>query len=209
MDRADLIYYTYVLALFVFMSSIVLTPYLAFTSDMSGAYKAFEYTCHQKLSRSLCLFGSVSGYWIADCTNQSGKYVNDIADRNTIRVEAGSSVGYKLPVCARDLGIYGAMLIAAVIYPYFRKIDERDVFPAIYFALALIPIGLDGGVQLVSDMGLLPFVYESTNLIRLLTGAIAGGAASFYAIPILVNLFGQEEGRIGAEARASRRGARK
>jgi uncharacterized membrane protein len=52
-----------------------------------------------------------------------------------------------------------------------------------------VPIGLDGGLQLASDTGLVAFAYESTNMIRVITGGIAGLAASFYAIPVLMNMF--------------------
>ena len=40
-------------------------------------------------------------------------------------------------------------------------------------ALAIIPIGLDGGIQLLTD-------YESNNILRLLTGAIFGAGVCLY-----------------------------
>jgi len=46
----------------------------------------------------------------------------------------------------------------------------------------------------VSEFGFLPFVYESTNAMRLFTGFLAGFAASLYAIPILMNMFGTDDG---------------
>ena len=51
----------------------------------------------------------------------------------------------------------------------------------------MIPIGIDGGLQFISDLGVVPLAYESTNMLRLLTGAIAGIVASFYAIPLIMN----------------------
>jgi uncharacterized membrane protein len=193
MKNARIVYLLYAGFFVLLLGSVFITPLLAFTSDMGGVYSAFSVTCHQKLSRSLCLFSDGKGYWIADCIPQKGEYVETIEDRKAVRVEGDSFTGYKMPVCSRDIGLYGAMLIGAVIYPFVRRLEDRYVYPAIWLVVAIVPLGLDGGVQLISEIGLLPFVYESTNFMRLLTGAIAGFAASFYAIPILVNLFWDEK----------------
>jgi uncharacterized membrane protein len=48
--------------------------------------------------------------------------------------------------------------------------------------LAIIPIALDGGTQLIG-------LRESTNLLRAITGSIAGFAFSFYFIPMLNAFF--------------------
>ncbi|HSB47583.1 MAG TPA: DUF2085 domain-containing protein [Candidatus Bilamarchaeum sp.] len=191
MENARIVYALYMGFFALLMGSILITPYLAFSSDMGGVYGAFAATCHQKLSRSLCLFNGAGGYWIGDCVPQTGAYVEN--DRTQIRVQNDSVTGYKLPVCSRDIGLYGAMLLGGLIYPFVKKIGDRKVYPAIWLVVAIVPLGLDGSIQLVSELGLLPFVYESTNLIRLLTGAIAGIAAAFYAIPILVNIFSRDE----------------
>jgi uncharacterized membrane protein len=193
MERQLLVYMAYIAFFALLLGSVFLTPYLAFSSDVGFSYSAFSATCHQKISRSLCLFSGGSGYWIGDCLPQAGKFVNDPADRTRIRVDNDGAVGYKMPVCSRDIGLYGAMLIGGIAYPFARRLNERKVYPAIYLVLAVVPLGLDGGVQFVSELGLLPFVYESTNFMRVATGAIAGFAAAFYAIPILVNLFSAEK----------------
>ncbi len=132
---------------------------------------------------------------MGDCTPQESVFVDSSADRKQITVQGttvqGSSyVGYKMPMCARDLGIYGAMLLGGILYPLVRNLKTKDVWPAIFLIVAIIPLALDGTIQLVSELGFLPFTYESTNAIRLATGAIAGFVAAFYAIPILMGMFG-------------------
>ena len=195
MKTYELAYYLYMAFFLLLIGSVFLIPLLAFSNDMGWAYGALSVTCHQKLSRSLCLFSEGGSYWIADCLPQAGQFVNTQADRTQIRVENGGITGYKMPVCSRDIGLYLAMLIGGVVYPLVLDIKNRKVWPAIWLVLAVVPLGLDGGIQLVSELGLLPFVYESTNAIRLLTGAIAGFVAAFYAIPMLVNLIhGKDEG---------------
>jgi uncharacterized membrane protein len=187
MDRVKTVYVGYVLFFLILMGSVLAVALLAFDNDMGAAYAAFSLTCHQKLSRSLCIFNSADSYWIGDCTPQEGEYITDSRDRSAIKTKYNGIVGVKMPVCARDVGLYTAMLIGGLLYPLARNLED-EVPPSIFLIIALVPIGLDGGVQIVSELGLLPFVYESTNLARLATGAIAGLAASFYAIPILANL---------------------
>jgi len=198
MTRETYIYGIYVLFFAVLVGLIIATPILSFSQDTSALYKAFSYTCHQKISRSLCVFSDGKNYWIGDCTPQDSVFVDTAADSRTIKEQytngATTITGYKMPVCARDVGIYGAMLLAALIYPLFRDINDKKVWPAIWLILAIVPLALDGTIQLVSEFGFLPFVYESTNAMRLFTGFLAGFAASLYAIPILMNMFGTDDG---------------
>ncbi len=182
-----IVYVAYILFFLILMGLVFVTPIIEMDGDATALYDAFEFTCHQKLSRSLCLFEDFS---IGDCTDQTGEYV--YGDRDVHVVEKDGISGYKMPVCSRDVGLYGAMLLGGLIYPLTRRLDDKTVYPGIFLLIAMIPIGIDGSLQLVSEMGILPFVYESTNLIRLVTGGIAGFVASFYAIPMLINIFSKD-----------------
>ena len=193
MENEHIIYAAYMVFFTILVGSILATPLLAFSHDVGPIYDGFSYACHQKLSRSLCVFNDGQGFWIADCIPQTGEYVADLADRTTTRVEIDGQVGYKMPVCSRDMGLYAAMLIGGAIYPIVRGLKDRGIYPAIYLIIAIIPLGLDGGVQFISDAGGIPLAYESTNSIRLLTSAIAGLASAFYAIPVLINMFCEEK----------------
>jgi uncharacterized membrane protein len=198
MKREHAIYGAYTIFFAVLTGLIIATPLAAFGGGGQALYDAFSYTCHQKLSRSLCVFSDGGSYWAADCTPQNGVLTNAASDRNAKMAVAGNAMGYKMPVCSRDFGIYGAMLLAAVVYPLVRPLGTKQVWPAIWLVIALVPLGIDGGLQLVSETGLLSFVYESSNAVRLLTGALAGFAATFYAIPLLMGMFLQD----GAEKKA-------
>lgn len=178
--------FTVIMAIVVFL--IFYTPYIALAGNTlaDSLYNpGFSWACHQKISRSLCMFKTTDGnYYVADCTKQSNEYIVNDNKIKSIKNEQGE-LGYKMPVCSRDIAIYGAMLIAAIIYPFMRKLDDKNVPPTIYLLLALVPIGLDGGLQLLSELGIRVFgAYESTNLIRTVTGAIAGFALPFYIFPL-------------------------
>ena len=186
-----IIYFAYVLFLVVFLLLVAFTPYIAF-SDLGFArslYSAFGPFCHQKISRSTCLFDG-NGFSIGDCTNQTGEYVAN--DRANISEARDGTVGYKFPVCSRDIGLYLFMLIGALTYPFVFRLDEKEILPPILLILAIVPLALDGTIQLLSDIGIVPFAYESTNFTRLWTGAIAGFVASFFVIPVLNKMFNNE-----------------
>ncbi|NPA76079.1 MAG: DUF2085 domain-containing protein [Euryarchaeota archaeon] len=85
--------------------------------------------------------------------------------------------GNQMPYCARCTGIFLGLAFGLFLAAYFRV---RMGF-LLYF-LILIPMALDGGIQLITS-------YESTNLTRIITGMLVGTfsafvfAYMFYATP--------------------------
>jgi len=192
MNWTKIAYAGYILVFLLFMGTTLAIPILAFENDMKSAYDIYGPLCHQKLSRSLCIFQESGSMWIDNCTPQEGQFINNKMDRDLVKVIKGDAIGFKMPLCSRDIGLYGAMLLAGLIYPLVRRLDDKTLYPSIFLIAALVPVGLDGGIQIISELGLFPIIYESTNLIRLITGAIAGFAATFYALPLLINMVSKD-----------------
>lgn len=90
--------------------------------------------------------------------------------------------GHKLGVCARCTGIYIGMLILTIFYPLFKRIDNNSTPSKYYLIASLIPMGLDGGTQLLG-------LRESFNELRFITGFIFGGILIFYLIPVFNQIF--------------------
>jgi uncharacterized membrane protein len=159
----------------VFTGPIFVAPFLAQSQPQifSTLQAIYVPACHQLADRSVCYFQDGS---FGDCNRDNVTVVG----RQQV-VDDHGILGYKFPVCARDVGIYGAMILGGLIFLFVRRIDEREVPPLIYFIIVLIPIGIDGGTQLI-------MLRESTNALRLITGFIAGVAIPFYLIPML-NMF--------------------
>ncbi|MBG18286.1 MAG: hypothetical protein CMB77_08050 [Euryarchaeota archaeon] len=104
--------------------------------------------------------------------------------------------GNQMPVCVRDIGILAGALLMSVIFTFRGRnrwlvrdtalsvLPDRWLEP-IYrtnmrtkvclglAALAILPIGFDGGIQMLTS-------YESTNSLRLLTGAFFGAGICLY-----------------------------
>ncbi|TFG67847.1 MAG: DUF2085 domain-containing protein, partial [Methanomassiliicoccus sp.] len=70
--------------------------------------------------------------------------------------------GNQMPFCARDLGLFIGLAIGSGIVTFYRY----KIHP-ILVLIGLVPLALDGGVQLLTD-------YESNNTLRMITGFIAG-----------------------------------
>jgi uncharacterized membrane protein len=70
--------------------------------------------------------------------------------------------GNQMPFCARDVGIFVGLALG-FIFALGRKVELT--LPLVI--LSLVPIGLDGTIQLFTE-------YESTNIKRIVTGLIAG-----------------------------------
>ena len=171
-------YIVYMVVLTVFTLPILLAPQITMWSYSAGQalQDLYGYTCHQFDSRSICFFPGEGSY--GDCTE--GDEV--VGNSGTPLVIKGGIRGYKLPVCSRDTAIYVAALVGGAVLYFQKKTDEMMTPHPIYFLIALIPIGLDGGTQLLGWR-------ESTNLIRMITGAIAGFAFPYYCVPILNKIF--------------------
>jgi len=80
--------------------------------------------------------------------------------------------GHPMAFCARDVGVYGGIWLGMVIF----SIRSRQYLSGKTLLLFSLPLILDGGTQLIG-------LRESTNLLRLTTGLLAGGAAALYLLP--------------------------
>jgi uncharacterized membrane protein len=87
--------------------------------------------------------------------------------------------GKQLPVCARDVSLYAAAFVSSLLYPKLRPICSTTMPSILYLVLFLFPMAFDGGTQLLG-------LRESTNLLRCITGILAGLIAPFFVIPLMM-----------------------
>jgi uncharacterized membrane protein len=75
--------------------------------------------------------------------------------------------GNQMPFCSRDLGAFiGLVAGMALAFSGRLRVNWKMAL------LLLVPMGLDGGAQLISS-------YESTNSVRLATGILAGVGVAY------------------------------
>ncbi len=185
------------LAVFLYVGLPFLAPVLMQAGARGPAraiYTLYGGLCHQFGYRSWFLFGERSAYPRDVFELFTGIDANDPDNMLAARAYVGDEhVGFKVALCERDVAIYATLLGVGLIYalPFVRARVRPLPWPA-YLLVGLVPIGLDGFSQLLSQypFDLLPFLAwlpyrESTPLLRTLTGGLFGLANGWLALPYL------------------------
>jgi uncharacterized membrane protein len=135
-------------------------------------YTIYRPACHQRPERSY-FFGGPEAVYTTEELAAAGIDVDPFA-----RAIGNEQVGWKVAFCERDVAIYGAIFVSGLVYGLVRKRLRNWRMRFRYFLLFLIPMGLDGVLQLFG-------LYESNWLLRTITGVIFGVGAVFFAYPYL------------------------
>lgn len=154
-------------------------------------YSLYGTTCHQLAFRSWFIFGEQNIYpraaaGIPTLTTYEQLTGNHPEDLESARAYiGGESSGYKVALCQRDMAIYGSILLFGLIFVATGRII-RGLPWYIWILLALVPIGLDGVGQLVSQppFNLIPY-RESTPFLRTFTGFLFGFTTAWFAYPMV------------------------
>jgi uncharacterized membrane protein len=186
------------LTVFVYLGLAILAPTLMKIGAPKAAtllYKGYGLVCHQLAYRSFFLFGE-QPYYPREAAGLSGVMTfseatgleegNDaqaiFAARNYVGDE---QIGYKIALCQRDIAIYGGILIFGMLFS-LSGLRLKSIPWYVWLLVAIVPIGLDGFSQLLSQppLGFLPF-RESTPFLRVLTGFLFGFATAWFGYPMV------------------------
>lgn len=156
-------------------------------------YHPYKLMCHTYGFRSFFLFGDQVIYSRTQFEQASGIDTAGIRGLVASREFQGNAeMGYKTALCQRDIAIYLAMGIGGVIY----SLTRRRVSPIPFVLLLLIgvvPIGLDGFSQLLSQPPFNLFPYrESDWVLRTLTGALFGFSLAWFVFPMIESAVGPQ-----------------
>ncbi len=151
----------------------ILAPVLmdaGWTLPAKAIYTLYRPACHQRPERSYFLGGPQVIYSPEELETAGvdlDPFVRDIGNEQ---------VGWKVAFCERDVAIYGSIFLAGLAYGLVRRRLQGWRMRFRWFLLFLIPMGIDGVLQLFG-------FYESTWLRRTITGVIFGVGAVFFAYP--------------------------
>lgn len=108
--------------------------------------------------------------------------------------------GWPMAVCGRCLGIYAGFAAGTLSYPFLRGFRPAALPPARVFALAVLPLALDG---LAGVTGL----WRSPIGVRAATGFVWGALLPYYFVPGVADAFTARKKRQAAAAleRAARK----
>jgi len=178
-------------------------PFLAPIFERAGApraanvvYTMYKPLCHQLAYRSFFLFGEQAYYPRALAGIEGVKTYGEVSglpedttDQATLAARAyhgDEHVGYKIALCERDIALWGSIFLFGMIFSLTGK--RLPSIPwYIWILFGLLPIGLDGGSQLLGLFSFLPasWVRESTPLLRVITGALFGTLTAWYLYPLV------------------------
>lgn len=179
---------------FLYLGLAVLAPVLqsnGYTGPAKVIYVVYGRLCHQLAFRSWFIYGEQNAY-PRDIANvdlpmtfeeATGIHPGDIDAAH--QFVGNDKLGYKMALCQRDMAIYGAILAFGILFSISgKRIPGLPIWG--WFILGIIPIGLDGVSQIISQLpwDIVP-VRESTPLLRTITGGMFGFATAWFGYPIV------------------------
>jgi uncharacterized membrane protein len=182
------------LIVFLYVAMPFLAPVLMKVGADSPAlviYRAYGFTCHQMAFRSFFLFGEQSVYprqaaGVPGLTTYGQATGLDESDQWAAREFIGNEqLGYKVAVCERDVAIYGGIVLFGVLFGLTGR-RLRAIPWYVWILLGIIPMGLDGASQLISQppFNMIPY-RESTPFLRTLTGGLFGFMTAWFGFPLV------------------------
>ena len=199
--------YMLIFNLFVFL--YVGLPFLAPVLLRAGAetpanviYRVYGGLCHQLSYRSVFIFGEQPVYPRAAAGVEGYQTFQEFTgiDENGIlparAFRGNEETGYKVGLCQRDLAIYGVILLFGILFVVTgKKIKPLPLW--VWLLFGIIPIGLDGGTQLVGMFvaqfngpfwEFLASMFpprESIPFLRFLTGGMFGLTTAWFGYPLV------------------------
>jgi uncharacterized membrane protein len=143
---------------------------IGWTFPAKAIYTLYRPACHQRPERSY-FYGGPSVVYSVEELDAAGVDTDPFA-----RAIGNEQVGWKVAFCERDVAIYGSIFLTGIAYALLRKRLGAKPMRLRYFLLFLVPMAVDGVLQLFG-------VYESTWVMRTVTGALFGIGAVLFAYP--------------------------
>lgn len=160
---------------FLYVGLPVLAPVLmdaGYEFPAKVIYTLYRPACHQRPTRSYFVGGPQMVYTPEELEAAG-------VDTHPLSRHIGNEqVGWKVAFCERDVAIYGSLFFAGLVYALIRGSLGKWKMKFRYYLVFLIPMGIDGVLQLFG-------VYESNWIARSVTGAIFGIGSVLFAYPYL------------------------
>lgn len=180
-------------------------PFLAPVLKKAGAdglaqviYQPYKLVCHTYAFRSFFLFGEQVVYPRGEGEGEFERAtgINPMTPAGLFEArdfQGNPRVGYKVALCQRDIAIYLSLAVNGMIFAVVRRRVSRPMPWLLFVLIGVLPIGIDGFSQLLSQppLTILPF-RESTWYFRLLTGVLFGFGVAWLAFPLIESSFATE-----------------
>lgn len=218
LDRAILAFLRHWLLIFnvlwgIFVSLPWLAPILMQTGHDNAArliYAAYSTQCHQLPQRSYFLFGAQPTYSLKEVQAAWQNTNNPLILRQFI---GNPAMGWKVAWSDRMVSMYTGLFVFGLLYwPLRRRLKPLSLWG---FALLILPMVVDGGTHLISDLAGIGQGFRDSNAwlaaltnnafqvtfyagdaldsfnswMRLITGVLFGLGAVWFAYPYVESAF--------------------
>jgi len=193
---------------------------IGWTGAGNAIYLIYSTQCHQLPQRSFFLFGEKSMYALAEVQVAWQNTNNPAVLRQFI---GNPEMGWKVAWSDRMVSMYTAIFVSGLLYWPLRK--RLKPLPIWAFVLFVLPMALDGGTHLISDIAgigngfrdsnawlaaltgnIFPATFYAGDTLgsfnswsRLITGVLFGLGAVWLAYPYLEEAFAETAGEIKAK----------
>jgi len=184
--------------------------HLGWTSAAKAIYFIYSFQCHQLPERSFFLFGKQAMYSLAEI-QAAWQQTNDSF---ILRQFIGTpEMGWKVGWSDRMVSMYTSILLGGLLYGLVRK--QMKPISLGMFAILLLPMVIDGGTHMISDLAGIGQGFRDTNIwlqivtnnafqitfyqgdtlgsfnswMRLITGVLFGIALVGFAFPYINDAF--------------------
>ena len=173
-------------------------------------YLLYSFQCHQLPERSFFLFGRQAMYSIAEIQSAWQTTTDPLILRQFI---GEPEIGWKVAWSDRMVSMYTSILLGGLLYGLVRK--KMKPLSIWMFAILLLPMVIDGGTHMISDLAGIGQGFRDTNVwlqiltdnafpttfyqgdalgsfnswMRLISGIFFGMALVGFAFPYINNAF--------------------
>ena len=133
--------------------------HLGWTSAGSAIYLIYSFQCHQLPERSFFLFGRQAMYSLAEIQAAWQPTNDPFILRQFI---GNAEMGWKVAWSDRMVSMYTSILLSGLLYGLLRK--QMKSISLGTFALLLLPMVIDGGTHMVSDLAGIGQGFRDTNI---------------------------------------------
>jgi uncharacterized membrane protein len=178
---------------FFYVFFAILAPilmHIGWTAPARILYRGYSFVCHQLSYRSYFLFGEQWVYPLSIAGVEKLKTLEDVVGLDGDDILAARDffgderIGYKVALCQRDIAIYIGILLFGMLFAVTnRKIPRLPWY--LWILLGLVPIGMDGLSQLITQFFSALPDRESTPFFRTITGLSFGISACWFFYPMV------------------------
>ncbi len=184
------LFFLFLYAFLPFLSPILLSNDIE-SSVGRGIQRVYSFFCHQRVDRSLFLFGGEDSQYFY--TFEELKDVGYISERLDFAPGypfwGNEDLGFKVAYCIRDVAIYSSFVFWGFVLVMFMNAKGKLIkFSWAVIIILALPMALDGTFQTLAsafDISWAPDYYMESNLKRLITGILFGMALAMAIFPHL------------------------